>query len=129
MLNLKALLTKLTTTLNAAVTVTTPTASITTTTGTISEICCKKYGPVVQLCFRVKNSSQVGVGKNIYVGTLTTTNLRPLCTATGCNFYGLRPIVTSLDSSGNITVVNAANQNLSANSETRSNLIYIVSEI
>lgn len=125
MLNLKALLTKLTTALSAAASISSGTPAITITKGTITEANYRKYGPIIQISWVVKNSSQVNAGDDIATGTITTSAVLPISKVMGSNYYGLRPIVSVIRTDGTFVVRNAANSNLSANSATRSNLIYI----
>lgn len=125
MLNLKALLTKILPAITKVNTFTSTTPAITTTKGTVSSLSARTYGPIMNIGFRVKNSSQVSAGGDICTATLTTTALLPRDTVQASNYYGIRPIIATLRSDGTITVRNASNSNLSANSEVSIEFIYI----
>lgn len=128
MLNVKNLLRKITIAIYNCLNLETETASITATAGSLNNVICHRYGPIIVLGFSPLRSSSVSAGSNVATGTLNTAKLLPLHQVTCVTYYGLRAISTLLEANGNITVRNSSNSNLSANSGIRSTLIYISKE-
>lgn len=108
MLDLKALLTKILEALNKF-NVTTPSINVTASTGSVVSVNAKRFGNVVHLYLLFRNASSIASGSNVFVGTLTTTNLRPLIDVTGGTYYGNHALNGGLYTSGGIIIRNASN--------------------
>lgn len=90
----------------------TPTISITTDTNTpcvLDAYNIRKFGNVVQLQLRCRNTSSTASGQDIYKGTIDTTGLRPLFVTTSGTYYGAYSISGTIGTTGLITVRNANN--------------------
>ena len=88
-------------------TVSTPTISITTSTGTLNSHTIRKFGKVVELHIRCRNTSSAASGGNIYAGAITTAALKPLMTTTGATYYGAYSISATIATDGGIVVRNS----------------------
>lgn len=115
---------KLVTTADIATTTATP--SIKTSTGTLVASSIARSGKLRTLFLRVKNSSAISAGSNVYVGTLSTTSDRPAVWANGVGYYGSAGIMFQLKDTGEITgrVIGAQ---VAANGEVYASLTYVVS--
>ena len=106
--------------------VTSPSISISASTGTLVAASVRQWGKVVQLLLRVRNSSAVAAGSDVFTGTISTTALRPVLNARGTGFYGARPIIGSIDSEGAI-VVRVHTSQLAASTDVYCGFTYLVS--
>ena len=106
----------------------TPTISITQTSsdvGTRESTTIKRFANVVQLLLKVKNSSSVADGGDIYTATISTTALRPAVSARGSGYYGARAIIGSIGTDGAITI-RLSGASLSANTSVHCGFTYLV---
>lgn len=107
-----------------------PTISISADTGILDYYEVKRYGNVVQLYIRVRNSSSVAAGGNVFTGTINTTGLRPLTDVKGVAYYGGQSFAADLAPSGAITVRNTSGASLapiSSGSGVSPTFTYLVS--
>lgn len=107
-----------------------PTISISASTGILDYSEVKRYGNVVQLYIRVRNSSSVAAGGNVFTGTINTTGLRPLTDVKGVAYYGGQSFAADLAPSGAITVRNTSGSSLapiSSGSGVSPTFTYLVS--
>lgn len=102
------------------------TPSITSSTGTLNTATGYKWGSVYMLRINVQNSSAVGNGSNIFVGTLS--NHIPVLQITGSGFYSGIAFTASISDTGTITVRNVGNASLAANLAVTTCIIYISGE-
>lgn len=84
---------------------TTLTPTITASTGTLVGSSIRRYGNVVWLSLRVRNTASVAVGSMIFTGTLSGVPL-PASFCTTATNYGARSLVAYMDYQGNINVRN-----------------------
>ena len=107
-------------------TTTTATPSITTSTGTLADSSIARSGKLRTLFLRVKNSSAISAGSNVYAGTLNTTSDRPAVWANGVGYYGSAGIMFQLKNTGEITA-RVIGAQVAANGEIYASLTYVVS--
>lgn len=127
MLNIKALLTKLVSTLG---TTTTGTPTITTTNqySTLVSSSYIKCGNVVQLNLTVKKSNSTAAENDVFNGTLTDTALQPNSSGTigGEGYINALYMAGHITTSGGIVVRNAGGSSLAANTEVTVSFTYII---
>lgn len=108
-------------------TTTTATPSITTSTGTLADSSIARSGKLRTLFLRVKNSSAINAGSNVYAGTLNTTSDRPALWATGVGYYGSSALMFQINNSTGAITGRVIGAQLPANAEVYTALTYVVS--
>lgn len=90
-------------------TVSTITVNTTTSKGTYVGSSCHKYGRVVTLTFRFRNTSSIASGADLYTGTLSSTLPLPYDTVSSVTYYGAHALVGVLLTDRSLTIRNASN--------------------
>ena len=90
-------------------TVSTITVNTTTTKGTYVGSSCHKYGRVVTLTFRFRNTSSTASGGDLYTGTLSSTLPAPYDTVSSVTYYGAHALVGILYTDRSLIIRNASN--------------------
>lgn len=91
-----------------------PTISISSSTGSLNDYVIYRQGNVVQLCISVRKTTTTETAKNIYVGTINTTGLRPKMNTTSGSYYGSYAINGLVSTTGTITIRNSDSRKLAA---------------
>lgn len=92
----------------------TPTISISTSTGSLQASSVRRQGNFVHLLLTIKKTSATNSGDNVYVGTINTTGLRPVLTATGGTYFGSYALNGTISTDGTIVVRNADSRQFAA---------------
>lgn len=99
--------------IKSALKVTSPTVAVTASTGSVKNVYAVKTGNVMVLQLEVYNTSSVGSGSNVFVGTISSTSYRPKVGVTSGTFYGARAVNAQVNASGGITVRNVGSSSMS----------------
>jgi len=105
-------------------TVSTITVNTTTTKGTFVGTTCYKYGRVVTLTFRFRNTSSTASGADLYTGTLSSTLPLPYDTVTSVTYYGAHALVGVLLTDRSLTIRNASNSALQFGSSNTASMSF-----
>ena len=111
---------------NDCMDITEPSVSITTNTGTLVSASVKRYGKVVCLTVKAKNSSAIDELNNLFQGELATTALRPLSgVVQSVTYLGARIVVGQLGDNGAL-YFRVVKGTITANAELSMTFTYLV---
>lgn len=105
----------------------TPSISITDSTGTSSNITVKRFGNVVHLTLKVKNSTATTNNAMIYAGTIATTALRPAALIQNSFSHGGGVHMNGwITTAGGINVRHMGTSSLAANQNVDISFVYLI---